>query len=174
MDYLTKPISRKRLRLFAKVFRGIFGLSKNSKIDVIALLDEMCLILTNVSYAIVDDNDLPENVPACCQCDEVGAFTIYIKNSVYMGAWQNNVGGYRNHIMHEMCHVFLYKIGYTPILSRAFKNNEIAAYRSAEWQAKALCGEIMMPFEATQNRSPEEIASKFGVSIESARMRKKY
>ncbi len=174
MDYLTKPISRKSLRVIAKFFREIFCLPLDGKIDVISLLDEICQTLDNVSYSVVDDNMLPANIPACCQCDETGVFTIYIKSSVYMGAWQNNVGGYRNHIMHEMCHVFLYKIGYTPILSRSFKNNEIAAYCSAEWQAKALCGEIMMPYEATKNLSAIEIASKFGVSIESAQIRKKY
>ena len=36
-----------------------------------------------------------------------GTFTIKIKNSVYEGAYYRQIGGYRNHIMHEMCHVML-------------------------------------------------------------------
>ena len=67
-----------------------------------------------------------------------------------------------------MCHGFLFKIGYTPIVERSFGNNEIRPFESVEWQAKALCGEVMMPYEATKNMSLEEIVEKYHVSKGSA------
>lgn len=59
-------------------------------------------------------------------------------------------------------------------MERSFNNNELPAYVSVEWQAKALCGEVMMPYEATKNMSTEEIVNKYGVSKSSAQYRKKY
>ena len=62
--------------------------------------------------------------------------------------------------MHEICHVFLYKMGFTPIHNRALANNSIPPYRSMEWQAKALCGEVMMPYEETTGLTENEIIYK--------------
>ncbi len=174
MDYPTKPLSRKGSRYLAKIFCRVFGLSPKKAVPVIELLDKFCLKMTNVTYDIVDDDKLPHNVPALTEVDDRGVFTIKIKNEVYEGASERSVGGYRNHIMHEMCHVFLYRLGYRPILARSFANNTIPPAYSAEWQAKALCGEIMMPYEETKNMNADQIVRKYKVSLASARMRKKY
>ena len=47
-------------------------------------------------------------------------------------------------------------------------------YCSVEWQAKALCGELMMPYNATKHLSIEKIMDKYGVSYEAAVQRKRY
>lgn len=44
------------------------------------------------------------------------------------------------------------------------KNREIKPYESMEWQAKALAGEIMMPYEDTANMSVKDIMNIYGVS----------
>ena len=97
------------------------------------------------------------------QCIGNGKFEIEIRQTTYDGAYKN-IGAYRDHIIHEICHAFLYTLGYTPIMQRSFKNGEIVNYRSSEWQAKALCGEVMIPFEETVSLSASEIAKEYGVS----------
>lgn len=174
MDYVTNPISRQGLRGIARVFREIFSLSSQECVPVVDLLDVFCQRLGNVTYDIVENWELPSNVPATTELGTDGIFTIKIKEIVYNGAKYRNVGGYRNHIMHEMCHVLLMKIGFRPLLARSFSNYEIKPMCSAEWQAKALCGEIMMPYEATRNMSVSEIVDTYKVSVQSAQQRKKY
>ena len=39
----------------------------------------------------------------------------------------------------------------------------IPPYRSVEWQAKALCGEITIPYEATIGMTAKEIMAKYNV-----------
>ena len=174
MDYLTKPTSREVLRELAILFRQVFGLSKTEKFPVLAILDKMSSFFPDVSYAIVEDSELPKNIPARCLLNKDGSFLIEISQTVYEGAYEREVGGYRSHILHEICHVLLYKIGFTPIVERSFNNNEVAAYCSVEWQAKALCGELMMPHNATKHLSIEKIMDKYGVSYEAAVQRKRY
>ena len=175
MDYITKSVNREELRNYAKIFRYLFGINDDTlSFPVIEALERIPDVFEGTSVVIVEDDELPINIPARCYPDEVGNFTIEIKNSVYMGAYAKKIGAYLVHICHEMCHVFQYKIGYTPIMERSFNNNELPAYVSVEWQAKALCGEVMMPYEATKNMSTEEIVNKYGVSKSSAQYRKKY
>lgn len=59
-------------------------------------------------------------------------------------------------------------------MTRSFDNGEIPAYCSAEWQAKALCGEVMVPYEASIGMSKEEIIAKYHVSKGIANYRQKY
>ena len=124
--------------------------------------------------SIVEDDDLPPNIPAICFPDECGNFTIKIKDTVYKGAYEKQIGAYFDFICHEICHAFLFKIGFTPIVERSFGNNEIPPCKSVEWQAKALCGEVMMPYNATAKMTCREIMTKYHVSKASANYRKRY
>ena len=76
-------------------------------------------------------------------------------------------------ITHELCHVFLFKIGYTPIVERRYGDRQLKPYESVEWQAKALCGEVMMPYDETKGMSVYEIKAIYGVSDEQANYRLK-
>lgn len=174
MDYMTKPISRKELRNLATLFRIIFKSELNGSFNVLNALETLPDVFPGSNYLVVEDNDLPANIPARCSPDENGNFIVEIKNSVYQGAYKKKIGAYRGFICHEICHVFLYKIGFTPIFNRQFESNEIPAYRSVEWQAKALCGEVMMPYKETVNLSTNEIIHKYGVSKGFAETRSRY
>ena len=66
MDYETKPTSRAEVRLYAKLFRRIFGLSQRGSIDPLMLLDRLSEVFQDVSYEIVEKEVLPNNVPANC------------------------------------------------------------------------------------------------------------
>ena len=174
MDYLTKPTNRQQLRELSIVFRNLFGLNKSCKVPVIEMLDKLPDAFPGSSYIIVEDSQLPKNVPAQCVPTGENTFEIQIKNSVYKGAHEKEIGGYRAHIVHEMCHVFLYLIGFRPVMQRSFLNGELPPYKSVEWQAKALCGEIMMPFDKTESLSAFQIMKIYGVSENQAKYRKKY
>lgn len=173
MDYETKPTSRKRLRYFAKLFRKIFRVGEWEPINVLQILEVVPIIFKNTSISIVNDWELPANVPARCTIAN-GKFQIEIKETVYNGAYKKKIGAYCGFIMHEICHVFLYKLGFTPVMNRSFDNDVLPAYCSVEWQAKALCGEIMMPYEVTGNMPIFTLMRKFNVSKGFAEMRQRY
>ena len=175
MDYITKPTSRKELRKFSKVFRFLFGVTDdNSPFPVLNALEILPDVFKGTTLSIVEDNDLLPNVPARCFPDEYGNFTIEIKETVYKGAFEKQIGAYLDFICHEICHIFLFKIGFTPVVERSFGNNEIPPCKSVEWQAKALCGEVMMPYDATAKMSSRDIVTVYHVSKASAKKKKKY
>lgn len=174
MDYITKPTTRENLRDLSVVFRYLFEVNLSDKFPVLSALEKVVFVFEGTNVEILEDSKLPTNAPARCYPDENGNFTIEIKNSVYLGAMNKDIGAYNGFICHELCHVFLYKIGYTPIFNRQFNNNKIPAYCSVEWQTKALCGEVMMPYEETKKLSVKQIMDKFGVSKGFAITRKKY
>lgn len=174
MDYEIKPTSRKELRLYAKLFRSICGLSDNEPINPVLLLDRLPDLegFGDVRYEIVYNNNLPGKVPAQCITTENG-YLIQIKDNVYNGAFERRVGGSRMHIMHEIMHVFLDKLGFTPIYSRQL-TSDIPPYRRLEWAVKAIAGEVMMPYEVTQGMSEKELVKNFGVSSSAAKKRLTY
>ena len=51
---------------------------------------------------------------------------------------------------------------------------KLPAYCSVEWQTKALCGEVMMPYEQTKNMTQREIMEKYQVSKGFAKTRQHY
>lgn len=173
MDYRTKPTSRNDLRRYAKLFRKIFGVSQAGPFPVLEVLDRLPDIFPGCNFLIVEDSDLPPKTMAQCSPNENGGFTIEIKNSVYVGAFEKQIGAFLGFICHEICHVFLFAIGFTPIYARSFDDSEIPAYCSVEWQAKALCAEVMIPFDDSEGLSPKAIVDKYHVSQAFAKNRRK-
>ncbi len=174
MDYETRATNRNEIRLYAKLFRVIFGFKQFELIDPIQLLDKLpdIDIFKDTSYEVVEDNSLPENIPA--RCMPIGnGYIIEIKESVYMGAYERKVGGYRMHIMHEIMHVFADIMGFKPIYGRHCKDGELPRFKSLEWIVKALAGEVMIPYESSKNMTVEEIIEHFQVSAEAAEYRLK-
>lgn len=174
MDYEIQPTSRNELRLYAKLFRSICGFSNTEPIDPIYLLDRLPSLegFENVRYEIIYNNELPGHVPAQCIPIEDG-YIIQIKESVFNSAHLKKTGGSRMHIMHEIMHVYLDKLGFKPIFSRQLTKN-IPSYRKLEWAVKAIAGEVMMPYEATKGLSEEELMNNFGVSRIAAKKRLSY
>lgn len=174
MDYETKPTCRKDLQLYAKLFRSICGLNGVEPVDPVYLLDRLPDFegFGNVRYDIVNDNELPGNVPAQCIKNQDG-YLIQIKDSVYMGAYEKKIGGHRMHIMHEIMHVFADKLGFHPVFARKL-TKETPFYCRLEWIVMALAGEVMMPYEATQKMSVALLMRTYGVSKAAAEKRQKY
>lgn len=174
MDYITKPASRDLLRRMAPYFREIFGVKLTGAFPVLEALEKVPEIFEGSTFEIVPDNQLPSTTPAQCTLTSEGGYLIEIKESVYKGAHEKNVGAYLGFICHEICHLFLFEIGYQPIHERSFANNKIPAYKSVEWQAKALCGEVMMPYNETEGLNENQIISRYHVSKGFASQRMKY
>lgn len=164
MDYMTKPISRKDLRKLSKVLRKLFGVASGGAFPVLECLDLLPDVFPNCNYIVVPDEMLPKKTMAQCRQNELEGWTIEIKETIYNGAYEQNIGAYLGFICHEICHVFLFLIGYTPIATRSFDNGDIPAYRSVEWQAKALCGEVMIPYKESYGMVPRMLMNKYHVS----------
>ena len=174
MDYETYPTSRAKVRLYAKLFRRIFELSQCGTIDPLMLLDRLSDVFVDVFYEIVEKSELPDNVPARCIMTEKEGFIIQIADYVYEGAYEKKTGGYRMHIMHEILHPYVYKLGFTPIYSRSVENKKIPAFKSVEWIVKAMAGEVMMPYEETADLDEIDLMIEYGVSQDAARVRRNY
>lgn len=174
MDYATKPTNRMGIRSYAKKFRKIFGLPSTGPVAPLSLLDKLTFVYDNVDYEIIKNSELPHNVPARCMTLENNCFMIQISEVVFDGAYENNIGGYRTHILHEIIHPFADKVGFKPIMNRSFSNNRIPAYMSLEWVVKAMTGEVMMPYEETKDLTENELMEKYGVSRIAARHRMTY
>ena len=68
----------------------------------------------------------------------------------------------------------MYKMGFVPLLERSFENGTLRAYESVEWQVKAITGEFMMDYDATQYTTKREIIRSCGVSSGFASKRLRY
>ncbi len=171
MNYITKAASRKQLRQYGPIFRELFGVPPTGRFPVLEALEKLPDVFEGSTYIVVDDEEMPRNVVAQCVENDKTGFTIEIKQSVYDGAYKG-IGAYLGFILHEMVHIFMYKIGYTPILQRSF--GEVPVYCYVEWQVKALTGEIAMPYEETEGMSVPELIKQYNVSKGFARARRRY
>ncbi len=177
MDGITRPVSRLVLREIANKFRERFC-QNGLYINVLALIEIFPIYFPKCIIVIVADNELGDGIPSTIekniyQNDE--KYIIKIKESVYERAC-NGSGGDRMHIIHEMSHyILIEEYDFKPITARSYGDIHVRYKpRSIEWQAKALAGEIMMPYELTKGMTAKEISKKCGVSIDAAKMRTKY
>jgi hypothetical protein len=134
MDYQTKPTSRKDLRRYSRYLRTLFDIPQSGAFPVLAVLDRISDVFEGSNYCVVEDERLPAKTMARCYPNANGGMTIKIKESVYAGAYENGVGALLGFICHEICHVFLFYIGFTPVINRSFENGILPAYCSVEWQ----------------------------------------
>ncbi len=173
MDYKTKPTSRRDLRCYSQILRKIFKVPSTGAFPVLEVLDKISDVFKDCNYEIVDDKKLSPQTMARCTPNDQGGFTIEIKESIYVGAYEKQIGAFLGFICHEICHIFLFRIGFTPIFERSFENNELPAYCSVEWQAKALCAEVMIPYEESKGMSIASIENTYHVSKAFAKNRRK-
>lgn len=171
MDYETKALCREDIRRLSPIFREIFGIKKDGEFPVLNALEKIALVFDDCDYEIVEDDALPVVTPARCKPNDKGGFTIEIRNEIYKGAFEKRIGAYRDHICHEISHIFLFKIGYVPEYNRSLGDYEVEPYKSVEWQAKALTGEVMIPYEESAGMTWEEIMEKYHVSKSAAKYR---
>jgi Zn-dependent peptidase ImmA (M78 family) len=154
------------LRRLAKYVRSKLGIDCNAKyIDVTWVLEQLNLFDPEFSFEIVDDDELEPSVQAKTNPIEK---KIYIKESVYIGAINNN-GRDRMTIAHELLHLLLHQ---PEVLTLYRRTEDLPLYKNPEWQAECFAGELLMPYEAIQTMTEEDIISECKVSESAARYQK--
>ena len=154
----AKPESREDLRYLAKLIRKELGIALDKKyVDVTWILERLDVLDSEYSYEIVDDDELGAAVQA--QTD-ILKDTIYIKESVYEGAIQNN-GRDRMTIAHEILHLILHQ----PVALTLYRRtDDLPIYKNPEWQAECFAGELLMPYDQIKDMTEEEIVEQCKVS----------
>ena len=167
MDYEAKyGLSRLEIRKISKIMRKAFNVH-TIFFPVMMVLDMLEVKYPGiVYYKVEEDKEFEEGVMAELVIDEYGLFCIRIRETVYNNAIKGNRGAL-GIICHEICHFFLiYVLDNGPVMcvsttglvfARRINDKEVEAYKSMEWQAKALCGEVMIPYDQCFNMSFEEI-----------------
>ncbi len=169
VDYSVEPRSRAELRRLASLIRTVYHLDDQLYFPIVELLDVLEETLDGFSYSIVPDNTMPPNKHA-----DTNVYTgeIRIKESVYEGA-RAGKGRDRMTIAHELSHFLtLCLLGFK--LSRTIGGGKIEAYKSPEWQAKCLAGELLIPYRLTVGMTTDEIVEKCGVSRSAAEYRRRF
>ena len=161
MDFQTKKgLSRKDIRTIAKLVRKNFKIH-TIKFPVMKMLEKFVIKYDDIlTYDVNPDNEFENGVQAYlyAKIDSLDKFCIHIRESVYINAI-NGRGDCLDHICHDICHfILIYLCGILPDwkLNRNLNSN-IPPYKSAEWQAKALCGELMIPYEECKGKTYRQI-----------------
>ena len=172
MDYKTRSTSRINLRRYSNIFRELFDVPPTGPFPVLEALEKLPDVFENCGYCVVEDEEFPSTTMARCYQNSESGFTIEIRASVYQAAYEDKIGACLGFICHEICHVFLFLIGFVPIFERSFQDKELPPYCSVEWQAKALCGEVMIPYEESIGMTKKEMMSLYHVSEGFAKTRR--
>ena len=176
MDYESRlSLSRMQIREISKFARRLLKI-KTIKFPVLKALEKLIdKFSNNLYYRVLSDDEFETNVMAEIVPEGNDVYCIKIRETVYEKA----VNGDRaslGYICHEMCHFILIHIfDAGPVMhvdkiglayTRSFKDNELPRYKSMEWQAMALCGEIMIPYEKCKNYTFKQIVSRTDSSNE--------
>ncbi len=175
MDYESKlSLSRIQIRKISEFARRLLKI-ETVKFPVLKALENLIdKFSNNLYYLILPDDEFEKNVMAELVPEDNNVYCIKIRETVYDKA----VNGDRaslGFICHEMCHFILihifdagpvYRNESGLVYARSFKDRELPRYKSMEWQAMALCGEIMIPYEKCKDYSFEQIVSRTGSSDE--------
>ena len=179
MDYETSIIlNREQIRLISKLFRRMFKI-RTILFPVMKILERLVIKFEkNLYYVVEEDEMFEKNVMAALVPEENDFYCIRIRQSVYDKALAGDRASL-GYICHEMCHFFLIHVmGVGPklyvaadnlVYARTIDDNNTPAYKSMEWQAKALCGEVMIPYERCQNYSLTDLIEKTNSSTEQAK-----
>lgn len=180
MDYEPSIIlSREKIRLLSKLFRDLFKI-KTILFPVLKVLDKMEMKFSdNLYYSVEEDKCFEFGVMAeLVNVEDEEHFCIRIRQSVYDKACNGDHASI-GFICHEMCHFFLiFVCGIGPkkyytseglVYAKAIAGKAEPIYNSMEWQAMALCGEVMIPYERYINYSFKQIISRTKSSNEQAK-----
>ena len=168
-------LSRIQVREISKFVRRLLKIT-TIKFPVIKALEKLIdKFSNNLYYRILPDNELETNIMAELVPEDNDIYCIKIHETIYEKA----VNGARcslGFVCHEMCHFILihifdagpvlYKGENGLVYARSLKDKELPRYKSMEWQAMALCGEIMIPYEKCKNYTFKQIVSRTDSSNE--------
>lgn len=169
MDYESRlTLSRIQIREISLFVRKLLKI-ESVKFPVLKALEKLIdKFPKNLYYCILPDKEFETNVMAELVPEGNDIYCIKIRETVYDKA-VNVDRASLGFICHEMCHFILihifnagpllYKCENGLVYARSLKDNELPRYKSMEWQAMALCGELMIPYEKCKNYTFKQIVS---------------
>lgn len=183
MDYETElGLSRIKIRLIADWVRSSLKITTLA-FPVMKVLDTLEQDFEDGFYYVSEEDSLfANNVMAFLSEDDTGCCCIHIRQSVYDGALLGK-GDCLGFICHEISHfILIYVIGIKPRMLHAYNGafypREIPPntprWKSTEWQAMALCGELMIPYDACKTMDVDTIIEKTNSSRSQAEFFAKY
>jgi hypothetical protein len=173
-DYSVTGRSNLELRRVAARAHASFKLRRDKQVDIIACLKTGSVATLDgkktLKLEIIPDCEMGLN--DALTIHESSAILIRVRQTVYDRAFLGE-GRARMTLAHELGHAVMHPGA--PKARRQMGNNTpefIAAYKSAEHQAKVFASEFLVPeSEIREYRSPKDIAVNFGVSLEAAEYR---
>jgi len=163
------PLSNADIRDLAMQFRKMLGIGDSAPIDICAVMEiAMPLLDPDFNYSVRERADMELDAHAYTDPDNG---EIVVLDTIYDRAFEGH-GRDRMTIAHEIGHYLLHNKQMC-VLTRVFDGEKIKPYEDPEWQANAFAGEFLCPAAATKDLTAEEIATRFGVSIDAARTQKK-
>ena len=178
MDYeAVIGLSRIQIRKLSVIIRKMLKV-KTLRFPVLKAIDRLeVLYPDNIYYVSEDDSLFEKGVPAYLEQESENMYCMHIRQSVYDGALKGR-GDCLGFITHEIAHFCLihicgigpksFKFGNSIIYARETHEGKIPSFKSMEWQAKALCGELMIPYEKCKDMSYGEIVFRTKSSMEQA------
>lgn len=165
---ISVPLSRAKIRELATIFRKVTNTEKTFYFDVLSFLELGMMTIDNqFEYIYLPKNEMKGYYGKACPEEH----KIYIREDVYTGATKD-IGRHRFTIMHEIAHYFLHKKE-NLILARLSKDEKIPKYQDVEWQANTLAAEVLAYAPLIKNCTIKEIAHKYAVSYQVARIQLK-
>ena len=155
------PCSRRDLRAIAsKVHRLLRydGVSPFPVVEVVELV--LPKLVPGFEFQVISKDEMGDDHGRTYPDKRL----MYIREDVYEGACAGR-GRDRFTIGHELSHQLLHE-GVDVALARS--NLQHAVYEDSEWQANALSGELLMPYERIRGLTVEQIVSTYQVSPSAA------
>lgn len=166
---IAAPTSRFKLRGIANRIRQEIGCSKQLYFPVVEFMEWfMPQLYPGFDYILLERSEMGNCHGKACPEEKV----IYLREDVYDGACRG-IGRDRFTLAHEISHYILHKPGMVSY-ARLEQGKKLETFRDPEWQANTLAGELLIPIELIQGMSPDEIASRCGVSYSAANIQLKY
>lgn len=161
---IVESLNEKQISDIAYKLRDLIGMKKHYKFPIVEFVENVLLSLDDTYGFNVAEIDDPEIA---------GMYAFYnpkenemtIRSDVYEQAL-NGDGTSRFTIAHELGHYILHRKGIRMCsISDDFEVNE---EYDPEWQANKFASAILMPEYLIGNMSKEEVASRFGTSLQAA------
>ena len=162
-ECIAEPLSRKNIRNMARKIRRIDGSFRQYYFDIVHFLEVTLPRLdSNFTFWVRTREEMGE----CHGLTYPDRNEIQIREDVYERAYSGS-GRDRLTMAHELFHLLQHEKENISF-ARVEKNRRVETYRSPEWQADALGGELLVPHHLIGGMTAEEISIKCGVSLAAA------
>lgn len=172
--YKATSLSTKNIRIYAIRLRDFLGFKRSEPINVPKLYDFLSAKFQDSNF-VFNYRVMPDSNPIFT--DKQEAFTdlktgtIYIKQSVFEEACNENYSRASFTLAHELGHYLIHYLQSDIILSLVKEDEKILPYNNPEWQADTFASEFLMPYEECKSMTVEGIKWTYNVSTKAAEVR---